>query len=313
MNIVFISDNNYAFPTKVVIKSLIANKDKTTKYSVNVIAIEFTKSNIELIKNLETEDVKINIIERSNEYKNIGEEHLYVSKAALFKFQLPNIFNNLDKILYLDVDMIIKKDLKDIYNIDLKDNYAAVVKDYQAESILKSHKKIKHKNYFNSGMMFLNLKKMRENNIPDKLLEIKKVCDCSFMDQDALNIAFEEKVVYLPLKYNLMISNLGFDKDGIAKFYNITKDDLEETFNNPLIIHLTNRKKPWNDITAAKSDEFWKYADNIDIIRFIQKQKSIKFKTKIFLKKLRRILIHTLCVFIPIKSLRKKIRNKYIG
>ncbi len=321
INIVFISDKNYIFPTKVAIKSLIANKDKDTKYNINVIGIEISEDDVFLLKNLKTENVKINIIQKDNDYSNIGYEHQYVSKAALFKFQISNIFSNLDKILYLDGDMIIEKDLNELYNIDLGNNYAAVVKDFAGQNIEKHNKKINHKDYFNSGMMLLNLKKMREDNMSNKLLEIKKNETFGhFMDQDTLNVGFEEKVIYLSPTYNLMLANLKYDVNDIVNFYNITEEKFKNIKLNPTIIHLTNKLKPWNDINAVKSDEFWKYADNIDVIKYILSNnrntlnQSYNEKIDLLEKKLKlpKWLGNLICGFIPGKKNRHNFRKKYI-
>lgn len=342
INIVFITDKNYVFPTKVAVKSIIANKNKETKYNINIIGVELDENDIFLFRNLETDNVKINIIQKDNDYSDIGFEHQHVSKAALFKFQIPNIFSSLDKILYLDGDMIIEKDLTELYSIDLKDNYAAVVKDYAGQNIEKHNKKINHKDYFNSGMMLLNLDLMRKNDMSNKLLEIKKNEKFGhFMDQDALNVGFEERVIYLSPTYNLMLANLKYDVNDIVNFYNITEEEFKNIKLNPTIIHLTNKLKPWNDINAVKSDEFWKYADSIDVIKYILnnnhnvlkqcynekinlseeqnttlKQRITNLEQKIsFLEKklkLPKWLGNLICGFIPSKKNRHNFRKKYI-
>lgn len=309
INVVFITDKNYVFPTKVAVKSLIVNKNKETKYNVNIIGVELDEDDIFLFKNLETDNVKINIIQKDNDYENMGFNHQHVSKAALFKFQIPNIFSNLDKILYLDGDMIIEKDLSELYDIDLDNNYAAVVKDYAGQNIEKHNEKICHKNYFNSGMMLLNLKKMRNDDISKKLLEIKK-CEIFkvFMDQDTLNVGFEERVIYLSPTYNLMLANLKYDVNDIVNFYNITEEEFKNIKLNPTIIHLTNKLKPWNDINAVKSDEFWKYADNIDVIKYVLNKKNCEDKRIGYPKWLGNLI----CSFIPSKKNRHNFRKKYI-
>lgn len=324
INIVFITDDNYVLTTKIAIKSLIANKKKDTQYNINIICVDLLDNNIAILNNLNEKNAVINIIKETNKYTNVGFFHKHVSKAALFKFQIPNIFSDLDKILYLDGDMLIKHDLTELYNIDLENNYAAVVKDYAGQRIEKHHLKINHKDYFNSGTMLLNLIKMRNDNMPAKLLDIKKhETFYHFMDQDALNIGFEEKVIYLSPKYNLMLANLNYDKNDIANFYNLKINELEQIIKDPIIIHLTNKIKPWNDISAVKSDEFWKYADNIDLINFILKNNINKKEDQLLEKKNRscsdnriklpKLIGNLICCFIIGKSNRKHFREKYLN
>lgn len=324
IHVVFISDNNYVFPTKIAIKSLIKNKNKNTKYSVNIIGVELTEENINILKSLETNDIKINIICETNKYENIGRILGHVSKAALFKFQIPNIFPDLDKILYLDGDILIEKDLSKLFSINLGNKYAAVVKDYQAE--LKQFQVfINHRHYFNSGMMLLNLKKMREDDICNKLLENKKnEKKARFMDQDSLNVCFKEEVIYLSPEYNLMLPNLiDYDENDIISFYELIKSKYYNILNKPTILHLTNKKKVWNDITAIKAKEFWSYADNIDILNILEKKYSNKIdeinKEITYLKqkleknkKYPKWLCNFICCFIIKKKNRHHFRKKYI-
>ncbi|MCK7489743.1 MAG: hypothetical protein MZU79_05535 [Anaerotruncus sp.] len=91
----------------------------------------------------------------------------YVTSAAYLKFDLPDLIPNQDKVLYLDGDIIIQKDLSDLFEINIKDYYAGAVKDI---GLIDNDLNIK--NYFNSGVMLLNLKLMRENNASTALLNI---------------------------------------------------------------------------------------------------------------------------------------------
>lgn len=291
IHVVFISDNNYVFPTKIAIKSLIKNKNKNTKYSVNIIGVELTEENINILKSLETNNIKINIIFETNKYKDIGLNHLYVSKAALFKFQMPNIFPDLDKILYLDGDILIEKDLSELFNIDLENKYAGVVLDADQDLRLED---LSLKKYFNSGVMLLNLKKMREDSISDKLLENKKNEKQSrFMDQDTLNIVFNENVIFLDEKYNFLTVK-------IKESLNI--EDI-------VIFHMAGFK-PWKDLKVPKAREFWLYADNLDILQMFENITKIKImETKKIYPK---FLINIICFFIFNKKKRHNFRKKYI-
>lgn len=57
--------------------------------------------------------------------------------------------------------------------------------------------------YFNSGVMLLNLKKMRERGLPEKLIRFFAAHpDVPSPDQDALNVVFAGLVKMLPVRYN---------------------------------------------------------------------------------------------------------------
>lgn len=266
LNIVFICDDNYALPTRVALNSLIATQKK--QLHVKIVCVDLSTYNVHRFKQLATDNTKIDIIETTNLYKDFGIEHSYVSKAALFKFALPNLINE-DKVLYLDGDIIVKEDISDFYNTNISNYYAAVIKDMAGTVLGKHNEKLFHKDYFNSGVMLLNLKKMKEDDITNKLFEAKKNDKFKhFMDQDALNQVFAENVIYMSPKYNFMESNLkSFSNIEIAEFYDVSEDDLS----NPSIIHLTNSIKPWNNLDAINSDLFFSYLTHSDIFPCLKK------------------------------------------
>ena len=107
-----------------------------------------------------------------NELKNLHtfEENgiCQATPSALLKFKISEILANYDKIIYLDGDILVQKDLTELYNIDIDGYYVAAVDD-TGKIYHKKDVYAKYPNYFNSGVMLLNLKKCREDNISSKL------------------------------------------------------------------------------------------------------------------------------------------------
>ena len=261
INIVFISDDHYIMPTCVAITSMIMNKNTDTKYHIYVLLAEVENENKNILENFAQNNndsfVSIDIIIiNDNKYKNIMNSG-HVSSAALFKFDIANIFPNLDKVLYLDSDIIILKDLSELFTTDISNFYAGVIKDFIAIQLRKHHLRLGTEYYFNSGVLLLNTKKLREENASEKLLDYKLAQKKGFMDQDAFNYVFNEKVKFLPHKYNYMITNDNyFDRKAINDFYEY--DLLDDDIN---ILHITY-KKPWDKNTISYNkyyDYFWHY------------------------------------------------------
>lgn len=106
------------------------------------------------------------------------------SPAALLKFKIADLLKNELKALYIDGDIVVRCDLAEIFNTDISNHFAAVVPDtgslYSNNPIVK-----KYKNYFNSGVMLLNLKELRNNAASEKLFKLKKESiNESLMDQN---------------------------------------------------------------------------------------------------------------------------------
>lgn len=237
------TDNNYVIPAIVTITSILKNKKKASDYEIIVLGNNLTSKNINLLQK-----TGVKFIPHNSSFDKFEGKHDFVSSTDLFKFDLPNVLKDWDKVLYIDTDMIIQDDLSELFNTDLSDNYVAAVKDMTGMVNEDHHNRLNLQNYFNAGLMLLNLKKMREDNISEKLYYYKFNEDCGhFMSQDALNKIFNEKVIWLNPKYNYMGPNLQqFSDEGISKFYNLSLEEYIQIKEKPVIVHLTNKNKPWN-------------------------------------------------------------------
>lgn len=265
VNIVFICDQNYVICTGVAIFSLIKNKSEYSQYRIFVLANQIEKSDCELFLSMRKSDVDISIIEMSDyeKYRNMVISGFHVSPSALYKFDLPEIFPEIDKLLYLDGDIIAQNDLSELFNQDITDYYAAVVKDKKAETFPSEYKKrldIKHIAYFNSGVMLLNLKRLRSNDMSSKLLNYRKTGINHYMDQDAFNVVFEEKVKYLSLKFNLIFTCL-IDTTlvDVCSSYDIPAVSLSELLKSATILHFASPWKPWKYYDVLHSDLWMDY------------------------------------------------------
>lgn len=234
ISIVYICDEYYVMPTCVSIQSIYENK-KNSVYNIYIFGVELSDKSKKLIESLKLDDINIKLFTLDNKYDDINTTHVYVSKAALFKFDIPLILKDLDKVLYIDSDTVIMDDLAELYNTDLTDYYAGVVKDLTSVHIFKDNERVGTKSYFNSGMMLLNLENLRMDNIPQKLLQYKlNTSSVKYMDQDCFNVVLASKLKFLSSEYNFMTSNEGlYDK-------NICKRNSKK----PIIVHLTPQK-PW--------------------------------------------------------------------
>jgi lipopolysaccharide biosynthesis glycosyltransferase len=152
---------------------------------------------------------------------------------------------SIQKVLYLDADLIICSDISPVYNLDLtKKALGAVSSD---------NKKLRAKlnipdpyEYFNSGVLLINLHYFREQHLVDKfLMYIGQHTDkITYWDQDVLNaLLFDQRV-------------------SIGKEWNV--DELTYTTSSlpsVNIIHYTGSHKPWhyNYNTHPLKKEYFKY------------------------------------------------------
>ena len=113
VNLVMIADNNYVKPTVVALTSIFCNKQPETCYDIKILVNNLDDHAVQLLNSLNRKDFNVSILDKSDlcsQFKMVNKER-HVSYTAVLKFFIPDIFTNLDKILYIDSDVIVNTDL----------------------------------------------------------------------------------------------------------------------------------------------------------------------------------------------------------
>lgn len=248
----FSCDDNYIPFLGVAIKSLIENSSKENNYFVFVLHSKMSIKNMKIITAMEKENVSICFIDVSEKLVTYGKKlnlRDYYTVAIYFRLFIPNMFPEFKKAIYLDADMVILEDVAKLYNIELGDKLIGGVSD----AVIASRQEFRdyaelgcgiypYTNYFNSGMMLMNLDEMRKFDLEGKFEHLFKtyrfetVCP----DQDYLNVICKDRVLYV---------DEGWDKMAI-----------DGSYENPMIVHYNNFAKPWQQDGINYGDCFWKYA-----------------------------------------------------
>ena len=119
---------------------------------------------------------------------------------------LVGYFDMPDKLLYLDTDTIINNDISDMYNTDISNYELAAVTDILFKNFVYDF------DYFNSGVMLLNVKKLKETGALDKALKLCRYKKMSFLDQDAINKAVKKRL-HLSWKCNWFRNKCKYHSD----------------------------------------------------------------------------------------------------
>lgn len=286
VNTAFICDDNYAMQTAVALSSMKYNKSPDVKYInyiiVSEVSIENEKSLLSLCGNDFLVKIKRVSLEKYRDIQNSKSGYLAATKAALLKFDLPNIIDE-DKVLYLDGDIIVRKDLHSLYSINVDSVYAAVVPDFP--QVLYDKPLFDFGNgvkYFNSGMMLLNLKKMRDDDITERLVCAKrKAVNDKLMDQNIFNIVFGSTVKIVSPIYNLAYLNLrrSVKKYKISQINTVVDGNflsLNDVLDQAYIVHFSSKDKPWVFFDVPLADEWIFYFMKSPFLNIKLKRFSIK-------------------------------------
>lgn len=251
----------------------------------------------------------------------------HVNKTTFLRLCILDYLRNYDKVIYLDCDLLINDDLSKLYNINLSNFALGACLDtgrlshfatsQTALYVLEEYKIKNPWNYFNAGVLLMNIKKMNEISSTNYLISLCEKNKYIWQDQDALNFTYQGYVKIIDNKWNCFSHDMHINEEFPEK--NAPKKiylKFLEACNNPSIIHYTARTMPNLCGSSSLSNYFWKYAkqsefyyeilrDMTDIDMLPKKKKSNKFKTKIinFIKKNK--FLYNFCVFVYRISLRK--------
>lgn len=279
--IFFTFDNNYVVPASVAFFSLLSKAQKGIYYEMYVLHADISEENQNLLINVtrKQNNAKLTFINThgflNQEWSNgsFAFQHSNSSFTAdcLLRCFAARFFPGLKKIIYSDVDVIFTDDISDLYDIDLTGKYIAGVKnaftrysEYELSHLKEEHYNMLHDKYISGGIWVMNLEKIREDNLEDKMLDI--VRDNTIVkrwnDQDIVNIACEGKVGFIPLNYISYpyMLDLLQEKDFTSDY---TRNELYDSILNPKIIHFA-ANKPW-DSNPQFSNLWWAYFNFLEL------------------------------------------------
>lgn len=249
-HVVFCPDNNYAMPCGVAMVSLLEN-NTGEDITIHIIGMELTDVNKEPLQQI-ADKYRTKIV-----FYNIDKEYLekfnlamdgprYINIAAYVRFFIPCILSSeIDKVLYLDSDLIVASGLEDLWNTSIENYPVAGVQDgliFYDKHLYERLGYSEQYPYINSGVLLINLKYWRENNVLNKLLDYTKENyeQIVFLDQDVINGALHESILLLPFRFN--ITSIFYQRDWGSNKYS---EAVAEARKNPAIIHYVSENKPW--------------------------------------------------------------------
>ena len=250
VNIVYMVNSGYVPYMMVSLESAIANKNKSSRYDIHILAEDFTALDSENIRKMSGNKVNITIYPT----RKLALDKSRLGRFSSFGITLQKLFiadylPGVKKVLYLDADTLVQSDLTELYKTKLDGDYAAAVKDglmYQfpehVAAINPQHKDF----YFNSGIMLLNLEKIRSDDIMRRTVIYFNTHNEIFGDQDVLNVVFGGKVKPLSYRYNCN-STFFEEKDAafLSAFYGESvPQTTREVYDRAAILHFAGHK-PW--------------------------------------------------------------------
>ena len=246
--------DDYAKYAAACINSLMQHANPERDYRVIVMYDRLSLRNRLRLRNLVTKNCAIQFSKmKYNLYMQIivrycakrsGSGDFFARPVYYYRAFIARMFLQYDKGIYIDSDTILTGDIGELFDMDLGDNVIAARPDLKVAMVpefidyVEKGLGIPHKDYVNSGVLLMDLKKLRKIHYITRMTDlIKEDADLVAPDQDYLNTILKGKIKHLGKEWNCQPE--GEDPKG-AK-----------------LLHFNLSKKPWYHDDVACGELFW--------------------------------------------------------
>lgn len=272
--IILSADNNYALFIYTTMLSILRSSKIETMYDFYImVPQEFSIDKINLINTLKQKyDCKINFIKMKEKFSDVKMQISHITIPTYYRLLAGDLLpKEYDKCIYLDVDVCVCHDLTKLFNINLEDKYVAGVRApgyyYEEQKNCKRLCLPNMRQYINAGVLVMNLKKIRQDNMTEVFLSLANK-NYSSQDQDVINVACFGDIQILSPKYNVLVKRLTENSEKLFEVY--PQEDISEALNNPVIIHYADKIKPWNDTSVGMGFYWWKNIEKDEISNYFK-------------------------------------------
>ena len=247
--IVLIADQAYTEQLSVTMKSIMYHNKSVDFYIINQgIMPDWFRKMRRIVRNLggEIYNIPFDMGLISAEWRTQN----HISPIAYAKYFIPRLIDR-ERVLYLDTDVIVNGSLTSFFLTDLKGFPVAAVRDVDGS--------------FNTGVMLIDNLQWENLSVSDQCLELSEGKKSEHWelehfngDQTILNSVFQDNWLELDKRFNVQV---GYD---LVAFYNHWTEhfNLED---EPLVIHYTTNRKPWNSSVSYRFREKWWEFYNLEL------------------------------------------------
>lgn len=242
--IVLVGDRNYTTQLETTIKSILYHNRDVKIYILNQdIMPDWFRKPRKIARMLGSDIIDVKLPEQAVFQDWTKQAH--ISSIAYARYFIPDYIQE-DTVLYLDCDLLINDKLDSLFEQGVQEHSIAAIRNVNGQG-------------FNTGVLLINNKKWRQENLKDRLIEqsiltIKEVEEGRFKnfngDQTIFNQVLQDNWLELDRAYNLQV---GHD---VTAFYNKWENYFNELV-SPSIIHFVSYRKPWTTLIANRYRDLW--------------------------------------------------------
>lgn len=241
INIAFGITSDWTFNSAITALSILKHSNPDDNYKFYILSNDASFQYHEIFNKLnQIRSIEYQFIEMNDSlFDGVVNDPNGVS--PYYRLKLPSLLNE-DKILYLDSDIIALSDVAELYSKDISSYYFAAVED-KFSSMMRCRVGLsEEQTFFNSGVLLLNLKRFREENLEEIIFE--KLRDNVYTDQDVLNDVCRNAILSLPIKYNVV--HIKYNP------YKTRTEEYMDAVKSPVLFHFLGKPWAFKDVLFAE-------------------------------------------------------------
>lgn len=281
----YASDDNYAWLMGISMISLFENNKESQEINVYVFGDHLSEDNQKTMDSIadkygrkchHVDVAKINIpkILMSDRYPKS-------TFSRLFAYSL--LPKEVEILIYLDCDTIVMGSLEDMFNMNVEGKAFLATKDCMGKAYKRKIGLKDCDTYINAGVMLMNMKRLREIPIADRMVAfVDKYAEAmTYADQEIVNGIFQGDFGILPVEYDMQTQFVQYPYEEICRirhphrFY--SKEEIEYGKQNPQIYHYTTCMldvRPW--FANSKIVNAWAFDKYMAMSPWKDKKKALK-------------------------------------
>lgn len=282
LDVVYATDRNYLPICSVSMISLLDKNTEFERINIHILTLDLEKKHTIHFKKIEKKfkNAKFYFYRMDDIIKKYTIKSKGFPIGSYLRIFMGSILSgNIEKVLYLDGDTLIFDNIRELWNIELEENVCGgildpVTIDAKTRIGLKGND-----NYFNAGVILINLYKWRKDDIEQKMINFlnERSGNVFHHDQGLFNAVIRDWEIIHP-RFDMMSPYSFFNRRNLIKIYqNLqipAEKEITEAKKNPVIYHDKFWAKYW--IHPVKK-LWWEYNSQspfgkpIDRIRRTQK------------------------------------------
>lgn len=238
VTLAFATDNRYAFFTQVALHSIALRIDKTRQCECVILADSLSvEAEAVLRRGIDcAPNMSLRVFDIKRQLESLGKlrEDFTIPPhiQSYYRFFLPELLPEIDKVLYMDSDIVVMDDICKLFDKELDGFEVGAIHDYGVcEAPLEYLKKWqgycrdflgmkRPETYFNGGVMLMDLALMRKNGTSAKCAgEVRAGIDYQMHDQDIFNRLYDGEYLEIGREWNTMSIDDGYMKNASLIHY----------------------------------------------------------------------------------------------